>query len=101
MNNTINQVNRIIAKYTAGKATLEETNADLKLLGVDLRIDLKANAIQPDEVGKYGLLDTGTGTLNKVAVKDGKLVDTNCGEMHAICIFDGRLYTVVGDELKG
>jgi len=99
--NNMKEVNRIIAKYTAGKATLEETNADLKQLGVDFRLDPKANAIQPDEVGLYGLLDTGTGTLNKVRVEGGKLVDTNCGEMPALCIFDGHVYAVVGDTLKG
>lgn len=99
--NNIEEVNRIIAKYTAGKATLEETNADLWQLGVDLRLNPAANTIQPDEVGLYGLLDTGTGTLNKVRVEQGKLVDTNCGEMPAMLMFGGHVYTVVGDVLKG
>lgn len=99
--NNMKEVNRIIARYTAGKATLAETNADLKQLGVDLRLDPKANAIQPDEVGLYGLLDTGTGTLNKVRVEHGRLVDADCGEMRALCIFGGHVYAVVGDTLKG
>lgn len=99
--NSIEEVNRIIARYTAGKATLEESNADLRQLGVDLRLNPTANVIQPDEVGLYGLLDTGTGTLNKVRVEGGRLVDTNCGEMPAMLMFDGHVYTVVGDTLKG
>lgn len=99
--NNIRELDRIIARYTAGRATLDETNADLKQLGVDLRINPAANTIQPDEVGLYGLLDTGTGTLNKVRVEDGKLVDNNCGEMPAMLMFDGHVYTVVGDTLKG
>jgi len=97
--NNIKEVNRIIAKYTAGKATLDETNADLMQLGCDFRLDPKANAIQPDEVGLYGLLDTGTGTINKVRVEGGKLVDTNCGDMPALCMIKGKIYHVKGDTL--
>lgn len=97
----IKEINEIIGKHTAGKATLEETNAALVAIGSDLRLDPKANAIQPDEVGKYGLLDTGTGIFNKVRVQNGKLVDTNCGEMPALCMFNGHTYTVIGNILKG
>ena len=109
--NNIKEVNRIIAKYTAGKATLEETNADLKELGVDLRLNPAKNILTADEVanthvGKvankthgFGLLDTGTGTLDKVEVQHGKLVDNDVGEMYALCIIGGKVYHVQGDTL--
>lgn len=107
----ITEVNRIIAKYTAGKATLDETNADLKELGVDFRLNPNKNILTADEianthVGKvpnkitgYGLLDTGTGTLDKVEVNHGKLVGNDVGEMYALCIIGGKVYHVKGDTL--
>jgi hypothetical protein len=97
--NNINEIDRIIAKHTAGKATLAETNADLKQLGVDLRLDPKKNEIKPGEAGRYGLLDTGTGTLDKVEIRDGKLVGNNVGVMYALCIFNSKVYHVKGDTL--
>lgn len=92
-------INEIIGKYTNGEATLEETNTALKDAGAGLHLDPERNTITAVEVGKYGLLDTGTGTLDKVEVRDGKLVDMDCGDMAALCIFAGKTYTVKGAEL--
>lgn len=109
--NNIKEVNRIIAKYTAGKATLEEVNADLNRIGSGIRLDPGKNILTADEtanthVGKvpnktsgYGLLDTGTGTLDKVEVQHGKLVGNDVGEMYALCIIGGKVYHVKGDTL--
>ena len=47
----------------------------------------------------YGLLDTGTGSLDKVQVKDGHLVDCDCGEMYALCMFAGKVFPVKGAAL--
>ncbi len=111
MGNKIDQINRIIAKYTAGEATVEETNADLRELGSDLRINPGKNVLTADEVanthvGKvpnkthgFGLLDTGTGTLDKVEVQHGKLVDNDVGEMYALLLIGGKVYHVQGDAL--
>lgn len=110
MNNNITEINRIIAKYTAGEATVEETNADLRELGSDLRINPNRNVLtddelaetvvgEPGEVSGYGILDTGTGTLDKVQVKDGKLVDNDVGEMYALLLIGGKVYHVKGDTL--
>ena len=109
--NNIKEVNRIIAKYTAGKSTLEETNIALADLGCDLRLNPAKNILTADEVanthvGKvankthgYGLLDTGTGTLDKVEVHHGKLVGNDVGEMYALCIIGGKVYHINGDTL--
>lgn len=89
----------IIRKYTAGEATLEETNAALKEYKTGLQLNPEKNVIHADEVGRFGLLDTGTGSLDKVEVKDGHLVNADCGEMFALCMFAGKTYTVKGTAL--
>lgn len=95
------KINDIIAKYTAGEATLEETNASLKEAGADgkYHLDPDRNTITEEERGTYGLLDTGTGTLDKVEIRDMHLANMDCGEMYALCIFDGKTYKVNGTEL--
>lgn len=89
----------IIRKYTAGEATLEETNAALMEVRAGFHLDPERNVIQPDEVGRFGLLDTGTGTLDKVEIRDGKLVGVDMGGMFALCIVGDKVYEVKGDAL--
>jgi len=101
----------IILKYTSGEATLEETNAALEAAGINLRLDPGKNELTeaeiaetvagetPAEANGMGLLDTGTGCLDKVLVVDGKLVDNDVGEMYALCIIGGKVYHVNGDTL--
>ena len=95
------KINDIIADYTNGKATLEETNAALKLAGASFHLDPQKNAIAPDEVGQYGLLDTGTGSYDKVKVENGRILGGGVGDMYALCLFNGKTYRVVdGDRLE-
>ena len=47
----------------------------------------------------WGLLDTGTGTLDKVEVRDGHLVGCDCGEMYALCMIAGKVFPVKGAAL--
>ena len=89
----------IIRDYSQGKTTLESANAALKTAGAGFHLDPARNTITPDEVGRFGLLDTGTGTLDKVEVKDGKLANMDCGEMTAYCFVGGVCYKVKGREL--
>lgn len=89
----------ILRKYTAGDKTLEETNEALKEAGAPFHLDPTRNEIKPEEVGHYGLLDTGTGSLDKVKVEDGHLMNADCGEMYALCILSGKVYVVKGTEL--
>lgn len=44
----------------------------------------------------WGLLDTGTGTLDPVQVRDDELVDCDCGEMPAFVCLKGDWYAVEG-----
>ena len=92
-------VEEIILKYKNGEATLEETNAALKEIESGLRYDPDKNVIHPGEEETFGLLDTGTGSLDKVEIRDGELVNMDCGEMYALCIFNGKTYRVHGKKL--
>jgi len=107
----MNNVQEILCKYTAGGATLQETNAALKLAGIHFHLDPERNLLTEEEkrattVGCYvdqangfGLLDTGTGSLDKVQVCQGKLVNCDCGEGYALCLICGKVYRVRGNIL--
>ena len=88
----------IIKKYTAGEVTLEETNAALETAGAKFHLELGKNEIKPGEEGRFGLLDTGTGTMDKVEVKDGELVH-GVGEAFALLFFNGKKYEVKDTKL--
>ena len=88
----------IIKKYTAGETTLEETNEALKAAGAMFHLEPGKNEILPGEEGKFGLLDSGTGTMDKVEIKDGKLVH-GMGETFAMLFFNGKKYEVKDTEL--
>lgn len=99
----------IIKKYTAGEATLEETNA--ALAGSGYHLDPGKNTLTeeeirnttigtyPDMANGFGLLDTGTRTLDKVEVRGGKLVSADLGIMPGMVIIAGRTYNVKGNTL--
>ena len=90
----------ILGQYTAGKATLEETNADLKEAGAEFHLDPRKNELTPEEIAQgYGLLDTGTGSFDKVQVKDGQLMNCDCGEMAAFVLLEGKYYPVYGTRV--
>lgn len=105
------EINDIISKYTAGEETLERTNAALKEIGAGLVLDPTHNLLTPKELAAtkagaapaeadgFGLLDTGTGTLNKVEVRGGRLVHCSVGESYALCLIGGKVYHVQGDIL--
>ena len=90
----------ILNKYTAGQTTLEETNAALAEMGAGIHLEPGKNELTAEETAAakaetaanangFGLLDTGTGTLDKVEVRDGHLVGCDCGEMYALCMIAG------------
>lgn len=92
------EINDIIAEYTNGKNTLEYTNAALKEIGAPFHLDPAKNIIHPDEVGIYGLLDTGTGTYEKVKVENGRILGGGVGKMYAMCLLGGKVYKVVNED---
>ena len=115
MNNTINT---IINGYTSGKVSVEETNKALANANAGFSFQPGKNALTADEiastkVGKlpgdvtgYGLLSTGTGTMDKVHVVNGKVqggavntvVNGKPNEYDLVYI-GGQTWQVFGDQL--
>ena len=105
-------VTEILNKYTRGEATLAETNDVLLENGANIRLDEKKNIITEEElagtvtgensseINGFGLLDTGTGSYDKVEVRAGRLVGSDCGDMVAFCLIGGKTYRVCGDKLE-
>ena len=106
-----NNINEIMSKYTTGEITLEVANEKLKKAEAGIRLNPKKNVLTeeekrattigcyPDQANGYGLLDTGTGTLDKVRCENGHLVGCDCGDSYALYIIAGRTYQVKGAEL--
>lgn len=103
----MNKIEKILRDYTEGAATLEETNAKLAEAGFWGPLDPERHKITDAERTTYGLLATGTGTLDKVRVVDGKRLEYPVNKvrpdgsvnMDAEVYFNGRRYTVRGTEL--
>lgn len=96
----------IIKKYTNDELTLEEANAKLKGIKLDpgknilTEEEKRATTIgcYPDMANGFGLLDSGTGTFDKVKVTNGKLA-YGMGDVFALCFIGGRMYEVKNDTL--
>lgn len=99
----------ILRKYTAGEMTLEDANIALE--GKGFHLEPGKNILTEEEkrtttVGYYaeqangfGLLDSGTGTLDKVFIRDGKLVNAAMGDAFAMVFIGGKSYEVKNDIL--
>ena len=96
----------IIKKYTNDELTLEEANAKLKGIKLDpgknvlTEEEKRATTVgcYPDMANGFGLLDSGTGTFDKVKVTNGKLA-YGMGDVFALCFVGGRMYEVKNDTL--
>lgn len=113
-----NDIADILFKYTTGEATLEETNDALKEAEAGFNLEPGRNEITPDEMALttvgdtpeeangFGLLDTGTGSMEKVHVTNGKLDEAinqvnhdGTTNMLAFVIIGPNRYEVKGDTL--
>lgn len=113
----MNKVEEIARKYSAGEITIEEANEKLKELKAGLHFDENKNVITEEEkmattIGYYpcqangfGLLDTATGSLDKVEIVNGKTkypvntVIDGKPNMPAYVYIAGKVYSVHGDVL--
>lgn len=102
-----------------GTEAAEDVNAVLKKLGVGLHFEPGKQIITPEELMEttvgavaskangYGMLDTGTGYMDKVKVVNGKLVNGAINQvmpdgstnMYAVVYILDRKYEVKGDTL--
>lgn len=103
----------ILRRYTSGEFTAEQVNAELDNIGVyQYHLDVNKNKITEEEqaatslglfppstVNGFGLLDTGTGTLDKVEVRAGQLTNMDCGEMYALLYIGGEMFKIEGKKL--
>ena len=91
---------KIIAAYTMGGISLEEANRRLAEAKAGFVIDPDRGKLTRDMIEQgWGLLDTGTGTLDPVQVKDDELVDNDMGDMPAFVCLKGTWYEVKGNKI--
>lgn len=93
------EINEILNSYTAGEIDFGTANKQLDKANSKVYLNPEKNVISDEERYTHGLLDTGTGSLDKVEIKDMHLANMDCGEMYALCIFNGKTYKVNGTEL--
>ena len=92
----------IIKAWERGEKTLEQANTELKGTGIYIdpdknKIEDGTGAVVCDNVSKingYAMLDTGTGTLDKVMIKDGKL-EYSIGDMFGLVLIGDTKFEVV------
>lgn len=92
-------INEILHAYTKGEYTLEQANAELANVGANFHLDPNKNALSAEEIKLgFGLLDTGTGYMDKALMVGNQLVHADCGDMVAYFIHDGKTYKVEGKK---
>lgn len=90
----------IIATYTMGSISLEEANRRLDESGAGFTLAPDRCKLTPEMIEQgWGLLDTGTGTLDPVQVRDDELVDTDLGEMPGFVCLRGVWHEVKGRQI--
>lgn len=102
-------IEKILRDYTEGVTSLEDTNAKLAEAGFWGPLDPKRHEITDAERTTHGLMRTGTGTIDKVRIIDGKHLDHIVNEvnadgsvnMDAQVFFNGKRYEVRGANLVG
>lgn len=112
-------IDEIIRDYTTGKEPTEAVNAALEAAGAGFSFHPGQNALTAEEIEKttvgvlpsmangWGLLDSGTGTMDKVRVVGGKLQGGPINTIGAdglpheldLVYIGGQVWQVYGDEL--
>lgn len=91
---------KIISDYTMGNISLEEANRRLAEAKAGFVIDPDRCKLTSEMIEQgWGLLDTGTGTLDPVQVRDNELVDNDVGDMPAFVCLKGTWYEVKGNKV--
>ena len=101
-------ITETILKYTTGEKTLEETNAALNEAGANIHLNPDKNVLTEDEIknGTAGLLDTATGSFDKVEIVNGELKyainqvnPDGTTNMKSFVLMCGKVYEVFGTKL--
>lgn len=110
-----NSIYETMKQYSSGELTAEEANRALKEAGATFHLDSARNELTeeekrattvgyyPEQANGFGLLDTGTGTMDKVAVTTGTLAyaanevrEDGSTNMLAFVYICGKRYEVKG-----
>lgn len=111
-------IGRILKNYTAGEADLKAANTALAEAGAGFRLEPGRNDLTeenrrattvgyyPEQANGWGLLDTGTGSMEKVKVTGGRLESPanqiqpdGSVNMRVFVLIAGKRYEVLGDRL--
>lgn len=96
----MSKVTDTINAYAKGGITLEECNRRLREMVHPILVDPDRPRLTPEMIADgWGLLDTGTGTLDPVQVRDNELVDNDMGDMPAFVCLKGTWYEVKGNKI--
>ena len=96
----MSKITDTINAYAQGGLTLEECNRRLRELGQPILVDPDRPRLTPEMIEQgWGLLDTGTGTLDPVQVRDNELVDNDMGDMPAFVCLKGTWYEIKGNKV--
>ena len=99
----MSKITDIIHEYAGGTKTLDEANEALREAGAGFSIKPDKQQITPEEMMQgdqrngFGLLDTGTGSFDKVEVKDMQLVVHDASCAGGLFKFNGKWYSVAED----
>lgn len=90
----------IINAYAMGEITLDECNRRLREQGHPVMLDPNRCKLTLEMAAQgWCYLDTGTGSLDVVQVKNGYLVDNDMGDMAAAVLLNGKWHTVKGQKV--
>ena len=93
-------INEILQAYTRGEFTLEQANAELETTNATFHLDPEKNTLSHEEIILgFGLLDTGTGYMDKALMVGDELVHTDCGDMVAYFIQNAETYKGKGNKV--
>ena len=99
---------KILNQYSNGEISLEEANNALKKMNTGFHLDPAKNDLTAEEIknGTAGLLDTGTGSFDKVRIINGELeFEVNqvnpdgTVNMVAFVLMMGKTFRVEGKKL--
>ena len=100
-------INSILNAYTRGEKTLEETNAALRDAGIPIHLDPEKNVLTAEDIANgYGLMTSGTGSVDKVQAKNlmlefpvNEVLMDGTTNMKVTMSLNGKTYNVLGRQL--
>lgn len=97
----MNKQTEILYNYVHGRLTADQANDELAQERLNIRINPNRCKLTDEQIADgWGLLDTGTGSLDPVQMRDGELLEMDCGDMSALFFHEDKMYLVHGKKLE-